>query len=217
MARERRSRPADPNKNKRARPRGEAPGDSSAELAALIKSVAARDPAAEASLARMHELTVGTLTALARSMLRDPNDAEEIVCDTYVQAWQTAGSYSSARGTALAWLVTICRSRALDRLRQRKLRVATAQAVGAEQDLNEVGVDRDSPDQLLSLMQTGTAVHAALAKLSADKRRMVELAFLEGLSHQEISDRMQVPLGTVKSHVRRSLQTLRDALASEAR
>jgi RNA polymerase sigma-70 factor (ECF subfamily) len=195
---------------------GNAAGGDAAQLCELLASVAARNQTAEAALGKLHELTVGVLTRLARSMLRNRDDAEEVVCDTYVQVWQTARNYDAARGVVMAWLVTICRSRALDRLRQRKLQALAAQSVQYANTVPADSVEGGSPESLLGLLQTGTAIHSALAKLPAQRRRLVELAFLEGLSHDELASRLSMPLGTVKSHLRRSLQALRGSLAAEA-
>ena len=185
-------------------------------LRTLLVAIAARDATGEAAIGQLHDLTLGTLTALARAMLRDRRDAEEIVCDTYVQVWQTARSYSATRGAPIAWLITICRSRAFDRLRQRKVQNLATQSAESQPIDVAHDVDRNSPDRLLDLLQTDSAVHAALSKLPAERQRLVEMAFLEGLSHQEICERSHLPLGTVKSHLRRSLQTLRTSFETEA-
>jgi RNA polymerase sigma-70 factor (ECF subfamily) len=177
-------------------------------LAALIGSIGNRDERAEHSMRELHDLTVGKLMGLARGMLRNSADAEEIVCDTYVQVWQSARKFDEIRGSAIAWLVMICRSRALDRIRERKLRAALA----ANESAELVVVSDDEQETLLSMLQTDSLVRSALATLSIDKRRLVELAFLEGLSHADLSARTGVPLGTVKSTLRRSLQTLHASL-----
>ena len=137
--------------------------------------------------------------------MRRVEDAEEVVCATYAHAWANAGRYDSERATVTGWLLMLCRSRALDVLRQRRARAGRMQDLPLE-DLPDEGAQ---PDDLLSLLQTESRVHAALASLSAERRELVSLAFLEGLSHGEIAQRTGLPLGTVKSHLRRALLQLR--------
>lgn len=173
------------------------------ELDALVAALCARD---EAALGPLYDATFAKVHALARAILRCAEDAEEVVCDTYAQAWHEAERYDSSRGNVLAWLLTICRSRALDRLRQRRVPVVELDAAADLADASP------APDDLLALVQEGTRVHAALATLSAERRELIALAFLQGLSHQQIAVRTGLPLGTVKSHVRRALAQLREEM-----
>lgn len=174
------------------------------ELSTLMSAVVARH---DAALAQLYDLTASKLYGLARAMLGNTADAEEVVCDVYVQVWQTAASFEATRGSVLAWLMMICRSRALDLLRQRKAR--------AERSVEEMPEEEGAglgPEGMLAQFQEGTAVHRALAGLSPLRRQLVALAFFRGLSHQEIATAMKLPIGTVKSHLRRSLLSLRDVL-----
>jgi RNA polymerase sigma factor (sigma-70 family) len=161
----------------------------------------------ERVLKELYDATVGKLYALAMAILRNAEDAEEVVCSTYSYAWANAARYNAARATALGWLLMLCRSRALDKLRQRR-------ASGVTVDIDEIADiepngDR-GPDDLLALMQQLGRVRAALEKLTPERRRLVSLAFLRGMSHQEIANVTGMALGTVKSHVRRALQQLRE-------
>ena len=174
-------------------------------LAKLIRRVQGKDSLA---FSELYERTVDKVFALARSILRNRADAEDLVCDVYERAWMTSQSYDSSRGTVLAWLLIMCRSRALDVLRQRRMRTRGGEAYARE---SQVGYD-SGPDVVLDLFERGHVVHRALATLSPLRRRMIALAFFRGMSHQEIADELSMPLGTVKSHVRRALGELRDAL-----
>ena len=179
-----------------------------ADLAALLHAASNRD---EAALGKLYDLTAGKLFGLARTILGNAADAEEVVCDSYVQAWQSASRFDSARGSVLAWLLMICRSRALDLLRQRRSRTAAENAATSlAEEANE-----PAPEDLLRQIQEGTAVHRALEQLTPLRRQLVALAFFRGLSHQEIATAMRLPVGTVKSHLRRSLQGLRAVLDAE--
>jgi RNA polymerase sigma-70 factor (ECF subfamily) len=164
----------------------------------------------QSALGELYDLTIGKVYALALAVLRSREDAEEVACDTYAQAWQQAARFDAERATVIGWLLMICRSRALDRLRQRRARQSDAHVPVDE--AGELHADEESPEQFLARLQEGSKVHAALAQLSPERQRMVQLAFIEGLTHQEIAARTGIPLGTVKSHVRRALLELRDAL-----
>ena len=166
----------------------------------------------QAALRALYEATSAKLYGLARAMLGNAADAEEVVCETYVQAWKSASRFDPQRGSVLGWLLMICRSRALDLLRQRRAR---ASAEGLASRLGE----EDSvpgPEELLQQVQSGTAIHRALRELSPLRRQLVALAFLRGMSHQEIARAVHLPVGTVKSHLRRALPGMRTVLDAEA-
>jgi RNA polymerase sigma-70 factor (ECF subfamily) len=174
-------------------------------LLALIQRVQQHEAVA---LEALYDATCTRLFALASAILRSREDAEEVLCDCYAQVWNDAHRYDPGRATVLGWLTMLCRSRSLDRLRQRRHQHLAVEIDAAE----SVADPGPQPDALLSLLEEGSRVRAALALLPADRRELVALAFLRGLSHQQIADLKGLPLGTVKSHVRRSLLQLREAL-----
>ena len=163
----------------------------------------------ERALEELYDATVGKLYALASAILRSPEEAEEIVCETYAYAWANAARFDATRASALGWLLMLCRSRALDRCRQRR---ANGNALDVVASSEAAAGSTDQPYEILSLMQQRTRVHAALAQLTPERRQLVSLAFLHGMSHQEIAHATRLPLGTVKSHVRRALTQLRESL-----
>jgi len=163
----------------------------------------------ERALEELYDATVGKLYALAAAILRSPDEAEEIVCETYAYAWANAARFDATRASALGWLLMLCRSRALDRCRQRR---ANGNALDVVASSEAAAGSTDQPYEILSLMQQRTRVHAALAQLTPERRQLVSLAFLHGMSHQEIAHATRLPLGTVKSHVRRALTQLRESL-----
>ena len=179
------------------------------ELAKHIEGMQRGD---EHALEDLYDATVGKLFALASAILRSAEDAEEVVCATYSYAWANAKRFDGARANALGWLLMLCRSRSLDRLRKRRLHGAT---VDIAEIANFEAADGERPDDLLALMQQRSRVRTALATLSPERRKLVSLAFLEGLSHQEIATVSGLALGTVKSHVRRALVQLREVLEIE--
>ena len=175
-------------------------------LAALVERMRTGQ---ERALEELYDATVGKLYALASAILRSAEDAEEIVCETYAYAWANAARFDASRANALGWLLMLCRSRALDRWRQRRADASNLDVVASSE---AAGGSADQPYDILSLMQRCTRVHAALAQLTPERRHLVSLAFLTGMSHQEIADSMRLPLGTVKSHIRRALSQLHELL-----
>jgi RNA polymerase sigma-70 factor (ECF subfamily) len=160
------------------------------------------------ALAELYDSTIARVLALARAMLRDPADAEELVCDVYERAWLRADTFDAARGTVLAWLLAICRTQALDRLRKRRALLRKHEAFSREPEETSV----KGPEYFLDRFQNGHAVHAALTSLMPLRQKLLDLSFFRGLSHKEIAEELDMPLGTVKSHLRRALLELRDRL-----
>lgn len=177
----------------------------------LAQWIAAMRRGDERALEQVYDATVARLHALASTILRNEEDAEEVVCSTYAYAWANAGRFEPERANALAWLLMLCRSRALDRLRQRRAGPAT---IDFDTVAELEGDERGQPEDLLSLFQQRSRVHAALEQLTPQRRLLVSLSFLQGLSHQEIAQMTGIPLGTVKSNARRALAQLRTALGT---
>lgn len=126
-----------------------------------------------------------------------------------MQIWQQAGRFDPARGSGEAWLIALARYRALDIVRRRG-REILSDAVPEQED--------DSPDAfaLLARGAEGAALRRCLGELEPDRRQLILLAFVQGLSHTELAARLDTPLGTVKSWIRRSLAALRTCLGPEA-
>lgn len=173
---------------------------------ALIERIAQRN---QAALAELYDATAVRVYALALRMVHDQASADEVVSDTYCQVWNQAARYDAARGRALAWIMSICRSRALDRLRG--LRAAPLRAEPALPPA-EIVADGASPLDILLATERSSAINAALATLAVQDRLLLSLAFFKGMTHQEIARHTGLPLGTVKSAIRRSMQTLRAML-----
>jgi RNA polymerase sigma-70 factor (ECF subfamily) len=162
----------------------------------------------ERALEALYDSTAGKMLAVARAIVRDENDAEEVICTTYAYVWAHAARYEAGRASVLGWLTMLCRSRALDLRRQRRAQSAAR----TQTDLAELLDEGAGPDDLLGLVQEHSQVHAALSSLNAQRRRLVSMAFLHGLSHPEIAAATGLPLGTVKSEIRRALAQLRERL-----
>lgn len=178
------------------------------ELPELVQAVASGDRQA---LARLYDVTVARVYHLAYALMRDAADAEEIACDVYLQVWQRGVDYDAARGSVIAWLLIRCRSLALDRLRRRRAREAAVATLAKQPTPME---ENETVENLLGLLDNRSAIRRALGELPGIQCRLIALSFFKGLSHGEIALALQLPLGTVKSHIRRGLQALRKALES---
>ena len=163
----------------------------------------------ESALASLYDATLGRVYGLAFRITRKPEAAEEVVADVYLQVWRKAATYDAARGRALTWLLTICHSRALDQLRRKDEAEAHPEPESLRPDLLEGDND---PLDLLQAIENQSAVYAALETLNPIQRQLIALAFFKGLSHQEAADQSGLPLGTVKTHIRRALEQLRQTL-----
>jgi RNA polymerase sigma-70 factor (ECF subfamily) len=139
-------------------------------------------------------------------MLRETADAEEILQETFVDAWRRAGEYSASRGSVEAWLITIARSRAIDRIRNRGARLRLVKQ--SEQLATADAPQPEPPD-----VHAQTRLRKAMGTLPPEQRRALELAYWDGMSQSEISRETGDPLGTVKTRVRLGLQRLAELLA----
>lgn len=179
-------------------------------LAAWIDAVVDHD---ERALAHLYDATFSSVYGLVHRIVRRTMLAEEVVEDTYFQVWRQAVRFDAARGTAMAWLLAMARSRAIDALR----REARFQHEDLEHaDGGEPADEAAGSDELLDLARHHADLHRALLLLDAQPRQLVSLAFFRGLSHEEIAAQTRLPLGTVKSQIRRALITLREVIG-EAR
>jgi RNA polymerase sigma-70 factor (ECF subfamily) len=182
--------------------------ESPPELAALMAGVAAGE---QRALERFYRQTIGRVFGLALRIVRNRATAEEVAEDVYVQVWYSAATYDPQRCTPLGWALVICRSRAIDSLRRADKALvdpdpterldAAAQLVPGLQDL-------------LQATQEHAALHAALTRLQPVQRQLLGLAFFRGLTHAELVAATHLPLGTIKSHIRRALATLREELGT---
>ncbi len=163
----------------------------------------------EAALEELYARYSAPVYALVRKILPTPEEAEDVALDVFWQVWRQAERYDPSRGAPPAWLFTLARSRAIDRLRARGRREERTVSFD-DPDLNLDPLDDGAaPDEVVSFRQNRDAVRAAMAKLSAVQREAVELAFLKGLTHVEIAARLGQPLGTVKTRIRQGLIRLR--------
>jgi RNA polymerase sigma-70 factor (ECF subfamily) len=166
----------------------------------------------QAALDLLYKRYSSPVYSLVWKILQNAEEAEDVALDVFWQVWRQADRYDPARGAPPAWIFTLARSRAIDRLRARNRREDRTISI----DDPAVHIDpldeNAAPDQIVSFRQSRDAVRAAMTKLSAVQREAVELAFLKGLTHVEIAEKLGQPLGTVKTRIRQGLIRLRKHL-----
>ena len=162
------------------------------------------------ALAELYDRHSRLVYSLALRIIRDQGEAEDIVQEVFSQAWRQAGRYEARRGNVIAWLLNLTRSRAIDRLRGRQSRPEAASDSLLAIDIPDLTLP---VDEQLSLEGRASRVRAAMQELSVLQRVAIELAFYEGLTHVEIAERLELPLGTVKTRIRQGLLKLKDRLA----
>jgi len=187
--------------------RGSARGADRDTLEALIMKIARGD---SVSLGAFYDATVRWAYGLALRILGDSGAAEEVSLDAYMQVWRQAGSYSPGRGSPLSWLLTIARSRAIDRLRSGAMRRSLERSFG--EGFDAAGLAGSDPFLASSETERGRILRSAMSSLPAAERRVIELAFFSGLTHTEIAEKFREPLGTVKTRIRRGMLKLRNLL-----
>jgi RNA polymerase sigma-70 factor (ECF subfamily) len=174
--------------------------------AELIRCVADGD---QQALAALYDATSRTVYGLLLRILSDAAAAEEVLLDVYTQAWRQAGSYNDGRGTPMAWLTTIARSRAIDRLRRGRAERQQTEPLDAAA---QAATGAASVEDDVSAIETRAFVRAALDSLAPEQREVIELAYYGGMSHSEIAAARGLPLGTVKTRTRLGMLRLREML-----
>jgi RNA polymerase sigma-70 factor (ECF subfamily) len=184
----------------------QSPFDSADELR-LVERLRAQD---QTALDTLYERYSKVVYAIALRIIGQAADAEDVVVDSFWQVWQQAASYDASRGQLRTWIVTIARSRALDRLRAlRRSPLADAEEVDVAG--REIVAD-DDPEQAAWLAQQSSIVRTALASLPREQREALELAYYHGLSQSEVAERLGEPLGTIKTRIRLGMMKLREQL-----
>jgi len=166
------------------------------------------------AIAALYDRYSRVLYAVAYRIVGQRADAEDVVVESFAQAWRDAPRFESGRGSVAGWLTTIARSRALDLVRARSRRArhvdsAIADRPGASPAMGDW---RPEPAEALDQAERRERVRQALDTLSQPQREAIELAYFEGLSQSEIAARLREPLGTVKTRVRLGMEKLREAL-----
>jgi RNA polymerase sigma-70 factor, ECF subfamily len=177
-------------------------------LVEILREVAAGD---QQALGDLYDTTSNVVFGLLFRILSAREEAEEVLLDVYSQVWRQAARYSEARGTPMAWLTTIARSRAIDRLRSSQTERKRAEPLDVV--IGHATSGR-GVEEVAQASELGRVVRAALNQLTREQREVIELAYYEGMSHGEIAAHTGQPLGTVKTRTRLGMMRLRELLKS---
>jgi RNA polymerase sigma factor (sigma-70 family) len=161
----------------------------------------------ERALEALHARYAGALYSLARQVTRSERSAEDVVQEVFIAVWRSAERFDPAKGSVSAWLFALARHKAIDAVR----REMTVQKRTVEADLTLEEAPDDVDAETWRRIQ-GEQVREAIGRLPASQREALELAFFAGLTHVEVAERLQIPLGTAKTRIRTALLRLRDII-----
>lgn len=178
--------------------------------ASLLAAVAKGDTEA---FAQLYDASSTILFTMAMRMLGDRDDASDLLQDVYAEVWRKGARYDPSRGTPTAWLVTLTRSRGIDRLRSRASKGAkTSVSIEESPAAHDAAGDGPGPLDTYADRELRSAVIKAMAELPEAQQQALELAYYEGLSHTEIAERLKQPLGTIKTRIKLGLDKLKGLL-----
>jgi RNA polymerase sigma-70 factor, ECF subfamily len=172
--------------------------------------VRARDPRA---LDRLYSMYASLVYGLALRIVQDAAEAEEVAQDVFVYVWQRADRFDAARGNLTSWLVTLARSRSIDRVRSRGSQERRLEGLAREVE-TQANAAVEDPFEAALLAERRRRVRVGLDALPREQRQALEIAYFEGLSHSEIASKLGLPLGTVKTRIRQGMIRLREAFES---
>jgi RNA polymerase sigma-70 factor, ECF subfamily len=182
--------------------------ESDNEFAArLINRIAEGDDSAFDAL---YERFSRSLYGMAYRMMNDPKEAEDVLQEGFTYIWRKAATYDPNRSSPFAWAVMIMRNKAIDRLRVRQRLEKLREKVTAEESLYQEKDEASANEP--TLRERGVLVRSALQQIPQEQRQALELSFFGGLTHEQIAERLDTPLGTIKARIRRGLLRLRDCL-----
>ena len=162
------------------------------------------------AFARLFDQHAPVVLGLLYRILGSRGEAEEVLQEVYLQVWTQSARYDEGRSSPRGWILMLARSRALDRLRRRDASRRREEEAGAE----ALAATRPVGTERLEARERRDRVSSALDLLSPEQRRCIELAFFEGLTHTQIAERLEAPLGTVKSRILLGMNKLRQALST---
>jgi RNA polymerase sigma-70 factor (ECF subfamily) len=172
----------------------------------LMRSIAGGDREA---MAQMYDRHAPRVLAVCRRVLGDAGDAEDVLTDIFFELWRRADRFDPDRGSPITYLMTLTRSRAIDRKRSRS---AGPKMTSTDTDAARSAADLSTPLDKSDSTEQADRVRRAVASLDPAQREMIEFAFFDGLTHTQIAERLKKPLGSVKTYIRQGLIRLRENL-----
>jgi RNA polymerase sigma-70 factor (ECF subfamily) len=157
----------------------------------------------------LYDRIIGTVLGMARRVLRDEAQAEEVAQEVMIEVWRTAPRFDETRGSARAWVATLAHRRAVDRVRAAQAGIERERKVA----VREQSVDYDEVAEAVETSFERDEVRKAMEGLSNLQREAIELAYFEGCTQREVAERLDIPLGTAKTRLRDGLMRMRDLLA----
>ena len=164
------------------------------------------------ALEQIYAMTRVKLFGICLRILKDRKEAEDALQDVYINLWQRADRFDPSRASPISWLSTFARNRAIDRLRVGKVRGGAV----PEDEAHDLSDDAPLADQLLIDAERSAQVHICLETLSDNQRENIRAAFFDGFTYAELANRAEVPLGTMKSWIRRGMARLKTCLEARA-
>ncbi len=185
--------------------------DNEAEIE-LVRRIGDGD---RASFEQFYDRYAGIIYSTALRVLNDIADAEEVAQEVFFMIWEKAPMYDATRGRPITWAVAMTRNKAIDRIRSVQRRIRLRDEAGAEMDPDAFVHERQPFDDV-NAQEQGAMVRSAVLQLNAEQREVIEMAFFSGLTQNEIAQRLNEPLGTVKARIRRGMMRLRKIVGPAA-
>jgi RNA polymerase sigma-70 factor (ECF subfamily) len=170
----------------------------------------------EHALSVFYDRRSGLVYSLAYSMLGDKSDAEEVTEEVFLKIWEKAESFDNSRGSALAWVTVMTRRLAIDKTRSKQYKMRSREASLEMADASgKLGEGHEEGERKIVMAAEATRISKALGQLDDSLREVIQLSYYEGLSHSKIAERLDSPLGTVKTRIREAVIQLRRILSVE--
>lgn len=186
------------------------PADPAAARAHLTDVLVRTGGEDRSAMAELYHLTAAKLFGICLRICGERQAAEDVLQEVYLTIWKRAGGYEPGRASPISWLATIARNRAIDWRRAQRTRPATP-----IDDAPDIADDRPLASEAMIVNDEGRRLHLCLEALEDRQRVAIRTAFFEGATYAELADRQGVPLGTMKSWVRRGLQRLKECVSDD--